>query len=895
MKKLILLLVSLVFVFSFSLTFIEVEATTPTYDVTFTASFDNNNIIESVTHSSISFGAEIKITNEFDSIPVEYNFEFWVVNGVVQRFLDLNHEFVVTGDMNLLAVFSKAGEHAVVFMDSNGARLDIQYVISGQDANDPIENGVTPITKSGLQIISGDNRWSGSLTDITESKVIVLQYEVANTAEFSVMVDSFYDIDGTIGSVSGGAVLLTTPNTIEGRFKYNSLVTVEAVTENAEKLVFSHWTLNGETVSRSTTLTFTMLEDTVARAIYTKSKPKSVDPIIGIRDIFLRDGAKSFLVQMDIPDDHELIDYGFLRTYDLNSSADDFASLRSSDPLTDSDDAYRVRARSYLEASNEFLGSFSNNRDFGANGEDIKEFRSVRAYIVTKDTDNNLVYTYSKQLNFGDLPVESIDPIGAEAPTTGTGTSSAPYEIASAENLLWMTNTPEVWNSYFEQTADIDLDGVENWKPIGRVVTEGAIRFTGVYDGGGYTISNLTIDRPTEDNVGLFGHIGVSQSGATTVIKNLCLLNVDVIGNRGTGALIGRITGNQATLVENTCVVGGTVSGTGATGGLVGSSNSFSTQGAADRNPRIQTSFAKVNVEGRGGEDSRTFEKIGGLVGCSQRGTIADSYSLSTVTITGGVADRVGGLAGCNIDNGRVVRSWSAAIIHPNGSTNVGVLLGRSNPAQGNIVALSNNYYNTDINVNMPGVGTSPTSVPSGVSGRTTANMQGVEFPGLDFTNIWETNTNKYPTLININKQLQLDAQPIIESFEGIDQHSYSTEDSVLGYSGIEWEFIEILKSSDNDGDYVQLRVFEGVPSQLKSSFEDGLNYIRINAMATGVGRSMDIFIYYGDDSVRELKAENIGTSMIIIEFKDLGIEGDFTIVFTNPSSLIRIYTIILD
>lgn len=83
-------------------------------------------------------------------------------------------------------------------------------------------------------------------------------------------------------------------------------------------------------------------------------------------------------------------------------------------------------------------------------------------------------------------------------------------------------------------TADIDLAGYsdgDGWEPIG---TNGS-RFTGTFDGAGFTISNLTINSPSADFIGLFGY----AEGAT--IQNVVLTDVDVTGQDFVGGLMGEM------------------------------------------------------------------------------------------------------------------------------------------------------------------------------------------------------------------------------------------------------------------------------------------------------------------------------------------------------------------
>ncbi|MEG2268819.1 MAG: hypothetical protein RSC68_31370, partial [Acinetobacter sp.] len=83
--------------------------------------------------------------------------------------------------------------------------------------------------------------------------------------------------------------------------------------------------------------------------------------------------------------------------------------------------------------------------------------------------------------------------------------------------------------------ADIDAAATSGWNagagfnPIGNNTTN----FSGILDGLGHTISNLTINRPTTDYVGLFGR----TNGAS--IRNIGLLGGSVKGNGSVGGLVG--------------------------------------------------------------------------------------------------------------------------------------------------------------------------------------------------------------------------------------------------------------------------------------------------------------------------------------------------------------------
>jgi hypothetical protein len=276
----------------------------------------------------------------------------------------------------------------------------------------------------------------------------------------------------------------------------------------------------------------------------------------------------------------------------------------------------------------------------------------------------------------------------ATAPAVGSGTIEIPYQIATLENLYWIAATDDVvsspnratrWSAHYIQTADIDaaatsewFDGA-GWLPIGTDIDNS---FIGSYDGDGKTISNLHINRPDTPNVGLFGHVGNSE--ATTTISNLGLIDTEIKGARGTGSLVGRVTGQQNTKISKCYATGGSVTGDGATGGLVGSFNSYVENPAAAKQffPIMSMCYAnnKVSLSENTGAGK---DKFGGLAGCAQKGWVENCYARGPVTanITG--AERIGGLLGCIEFKGYVNKSYSTgSVTAPEGATKVGGLVG---------------------------------------------------------------------------------------------------------------------------------------------------------------------------------------------------------------------------
>ena len=117
----------------------------------------------------------------------------------------------------------------------------------------------------------------------------------------------------------------------------------------------------------------------------------------------------------------------------------------------------------------------------------------------------------------------------------GSGTARDPWKVATAEQL---NNVRSHLNASFIQTADINLDAKpwnqgEGWKPIGSHRS----RFTGNYNGAGFVIKGLKINRPDGDAQGLFGCLEGS-------VQSLGLKNFNIQGDSGAGGL-GRRTSDM--------------------------------------------------------------------------------------------------------------------------------------------------------------------------------------------------------------------------------------------------------------------------------------------------------------------------------------------------------------
>ena len=157
-------------------------------------------------------------------------------------------------------------------------------------------------------------------------------------------------------------------------------------------------------------------------------------------------------------------------------------------------------------------------------------------------------------------------------PSGGDGSSESPFLITTAEELKWYANyvNGESGDNVVHTTAcaklmnDIDLStvcgkGKGNWTPIakyGIYTFNGEHRFDGVFDGNGYTISNLYINDKNGSNLGLFGY--VTPTTKKTSVKNLKMASVQIVGKTDIAAVC--TSGYNATF-ENIEVISGSIAG----------------------------------------------------------------------------------------------------------------------------------------------------------------------------------------------------------------------------------------------------------------------------------------------------------------------------------------------
>lgn len=329
---------------------------------------------------------------------------------------------------------------------------------------------------------------------------------------------------------------------------------------------------------------------------------------------------------------------------------------------------------------------------------------------------------------------------------------------------------------------DIDCIGYDygdggGFMPIAGAITLGEplpTPFTGTLDGGGHTINGLSINRSDKNYIGLFGIIEESAK-----IKDLNLVDVEIIGRAAVGGLIGRggynnpinseirnvhITGNisgyqqvgglgglysgsvydssadvtinKHPTLDGNMYFGGLLGNLFTNGSIIRSSSAGSVTGGSIYGysskdigglvginwGTIEQSFSTADVSGR--------YRVGGFVGDNyMSGQIFNSYATGNVNDLGLGGDDIAGFVGLNYGSGsRIENSYSIGFVTPGYPSKSGGFVGESLAGASCI----SNFWDNQ---------TSGLSYSTCGQGKTTAEMQ-IESTfteaGWDFINIWE-------------------------------------------------------------------------------------------------------------------------------------------------------------
>ena len=361
----------------------------------------------------------------------------------------------------------------------------------------------------------------------------------------------------------------------------------------------------------------------------------------------------------------------------------------------------------------------------------------------------------------------------------GKGTADDPFVVCSVETFDKIRND---MYAHYILTRNLDFTEVTNFNPLGHT----GIRFYGSFDGQGYTIENITINRGTNGYTGIFADVN-----STATIKNLNVDNAKVTGGSYTAVLAGRNYGT----IENVNVQGEVNASSSYSGGITGYSygplknissrvNIVSTSsyvgGIAGNGSNLTEnvySYGSIKgssyVGGLFGQHTHLIRKsfsishvdgqstTGGLVGHKSSGSIENAYHIGSVT---GKTD-IGGFVGINSSS---TNKFVYSRTRVNGDTNVGGLVGRTSGG-----SFTNAYWDGYYSTQNRGV--------QGQASNVNAMTKQSHYTDWDFNSIWKIDEGtSLPYLQGMPKLKEVIAANMPSDYEAFSSGKGTIEDPYI-------------------------------------------------------------------------------------------------------------------
>lgn len=295
------------------------------------------------------------------------------------------------------------------------------------------------------------------------------------------------------------------------------------------------------------------------------------------------------------------------------------------------------------------------------------------------------------------ITVKNVQTVNANMDTFKTNAEPAKPALTSALSQF----TAIAADASIGQSAKVinsaNWNSNKGFEPIGNSTAAFAGTFDGFGGDGTHSISNLTIQRPDETNVGLFG---VAAGAALTRVN---LYNTKVEGKENVGGVVGQLTsgsdlssshnygstttGHTGEATDTVGIVKSATEGAKNIGGLVGlatgsdtsvlwSSNSATVIGrSANGNPEIQN-VGGIAGSMENGATGKLLTNVGNVYGETNTGGLSGNMTDATIVSTGPTsANYNNGKIDGEINTGGIAGQMSNSVLEHVYNTNEGKTL----------------------------------------------------------------------------------------------------------------------------------------------------------------------------------------------------------------------------
>jgi filamentous hemagglutinin family protein len=391
--------------------------------------------------------------------------------------------------------------------------------------------------------------------------------------------------------------------------------------------------------------------------------------------------------------------------------------------------------------------------------------------------------------------------------TNGAWTAPANQSVSSqftaymlVNNATDLQNISTNLGGTYALGTNINASSITNFIPIGYNST-----FTGIFDGQGHTISNLTINDTTDDHVGLFA----VSSG---ILRNVNLIGESITGTyHQVGGLVAVNNGTIANVSSSGVISSSATTSFVDIGGLVGYNEGIIFGSSSSASITVSSDDSQVNAGGLSGINtdsvSQSFASgtvtinapignasnfdpiVGGLVGCAEfnGNSISNSYASGAVTVASSPGNAflpsAGGLVGLLYNGTTISNSYATGSVSSGTNVYTGGLVGygygsntvSTSYATGAVSAATNSssgglfgYYsggtvtssywdNTAAGTNLT-VAAGNSATITGASGEATSLLQSGTLPAGFSSSNWIATSGFYPLLTWQEKVVSGDA-----------------------------------------------------------------------------------------------------------------------------------------